>query len=357
MKFALIPALLFIPMWAQQAAPEPGKAPEPAEDVITTTVKVVLAPTTVTSRSGEIVTDLAVNDFKLYDNDKLQELNQDVTVHPLSIVVAVQANNAVSQILPKIQKIGSIIGDLVMGDNSEAEVVAFDHRIRVIQDFTSESAKISDAMKKIKPGSTTSKMIDAVTYGVNALRNRPADHRRVIILISETRDRGSEGRVRESMMLQQAHNVVVYTVNISHLLAEFTDKGIPPAPPPIPPTAMVSHGGITMTPTTVSQNVDMGNFVPVFEDIFKGVKGIFVDNPAEVFTKASGGREFSFVKQETLENDLVQLGRELHNQYLLSYKPNNLSEGGFHKIQVVVNRPDMLIRSRPGYWKASEFGK
>jgi hypothetical protein len=46
----------------------------------------------------------------------------------------------------------------------------------------------------------------------------------------------------------------------------------------------------------------------------------------------------------------------LHNQYLLSYQPNNLSEGGYHKIQVVVDRPDLEVRTRPGYWKATEPG-
>lgn len=370
MKF--LAALLLLPVWAQQPGqlpPVPPKEPsqqqapaqqrdvDPTSSDFSSTVKIVLAPTTVMDKSGDVVGGLNVRDFKLYDNDKLQRLSTDVSIHPLSIVVAVQANSAVTEALPKIQKIGSIVGDLVVGGTGEAAVLAFDHRMRVIQDFTSDSAKISDAMKKIKPGSSTSAMIDAVQTSINMLKKRPADHRRVVLLISETGDRGSEGHAREVLDAAQFDNVVIYTVNISHLVTELTDKGMPPAPSPIPAEDQVGHPGAAMTPTTLSQNRDLGSFIPAFVEIFKGAKGIFVPNPAQVFTRFTGGREYSFIKQDTLESDLIRLGQELHNQYLLSYQPNNLTEGGYHKIQVVVDRSDLEVRTRPGYWKASEPGR
>jgi hypothetical protein len=37
----------------------------------------------------------------------------------------------------------------------------------------------------------------------------------------------------------------------------------------------------------------------------------------------------------------------------LSYSPNNQIEGGFHEIRVVVNRPNLEVRTRPGYWVAT----
>ncbi len=356
LRLALVAAIGVLPAIPQEPAkPETKpKAEEEPEINFRQTLKLVLAPTTVTDKNGDVITGLTVADFKLYDNDKKQELGNDVSVHPISIVVAVQANNEVGEILPKIQRVGSVIGDLVVGGNGEAAVVAFDHRIRTIQDFTSDSGKISDAMKKIKPGSSTSAMIDAVGAGVNMLKKRPEDHRRIILLISETNDKGSEGRAREIMREAQLHNVVVYTVNISHVVAELTQKAIPPAPSPIPPEATVGRPGVAMNPTTISQNRDLGSFIPVFEDIFKAGKGVFISNPATVFTKFTGGKEYPFVKLEGLESDLVRLGQELHNQYLLSYSPNNLSEGGYHKIQVVVSRPNLEIRTRPGYWTAGE---
>ncbi len=76
------------------------------------------------------------------------------------------------------------------------------------------------------------------------------------------------------------------------------------------------------------------NFVPAFVEIFKQVKGIFIDNPVEVFTKWTGGREHSFITQRDLENAITGIGSELHSEYMITYTPNNKDEGGFHAIQV-----------------------
>jgi len=46
-------------------------------------------------------------------------------------------------------------------------------------------------------------MVDAVNQGINMLRTRPQNRRRIILLISETRDRGSEGRRRDVLIAAQ----------------------------------------------------------------------------------------------------------------------------------------------------------
>jgi hypothetical protein len=109
--------------------------------------------------------------------------------------------------------------------------------------------------------------------------------------------------------------------------------------------------GVQATPTSQAQN-SVGNWVPAFVEIFRSVKGVFVDNPAQVYTRFSGGREYAFASQRALEQAVSDLGRELHSQYLLTYSPSNIEQGGFHDIRVVVNRPELLIRTRPGYWIA-----
>src|SRR5262249_39297638 len=105
-------------------------------------------------------------------------------------------------------------------------------------------------------------------------------------------------------------------------------------------------------PNTVVQN-ELGNVVPGFVEIFKDVKAIFVSNPAEVFTKYTGGREFGFMTQRALEEAVQKMADELHSQYLISYNPNNKIEGGWHTIRVEVrNRGGLEIRTRSGYWPA-----
>ena len=343
-----------VPGATQTPAPLlPPGIPDTGEYKIGTVVNVVVAPTTVRDRNGEFVNGLQLQDFQLYDNNKLQKVSADVRDEPLSLVVAVQRSSNLTDFLPKIQNIGSQLNQLVAGQNGEVAVVGFDHRILVMQDFTGEGTKISEAMKKMTPGSTNHAVIDAVNFSIRMLKNRPPDRRRVLLLIAEKRDRGSELRLREALTESQFANVSIYSLDISTIVAALTDKGMPPRPPSIPAEAQHMPGGGASTPTAIDQNYYMGNYIPVFVDIFKAVKSVFVDDTLDVFTRFTGGREYSFVGERSLEKAISGISDELHSQYLLSYSPNNQTEGGFHDIKVLVNRPNLEVRTRPGYWVAA----
>jgi VWFA-related protein len=347
-----------VPGATQAPAPEaPGQLAPAQQDngefKLGTTVNVVVAPTTVRDRNGDFVNGLQLQDFQLFDNNRLQKVNADVRDEPLSLVVAVQRSSNLTDFLPKIQNIGPMLSQLVAGQNGEIAIVGFDHRMLTMQDFTTEGTKVSEAMKKMTPGSSSHAVVDAVNYSVRMLKNRPPDRRRVLLLIAEKRDKGSELRLRECLTETQFANVAIYSLDISTIVAALTDKGIPPRPPSIPPEAQHMPGGGASTPTTIDQNYYMGNYIPVFVDIFKAVKSVFVDDTLDVFTRFTGGREYSFVGERSLEKAVSGISDELHSQYLLSYSPNNQTEGGFHEIKVNVNRPNLEVRTRPGYWVAA----
>lgn len=330
---------------------------EPGQAVIRTTVDVVVAPVTVLDRDGNFVDGLRPDQFHLFDNEKEQNINVDVAFQPISLVLAVQANDRVESILPHIRKAGSLIEPLVVGNEGEVAVLAFDSRVREMQEFTADTNKITEALNKIHPGSSQSRMIDAVNEGVRLLRTRPQNRRRIILLVSETRDKSSEGRARESLIAAQLANVNIYSVDISRVVASIMARPDPGRPDNRPPAMTPLPAGVPATPNTVMQTTgrDGGSaqFIPMMVEIFKDVKAIFVDNPPELFTKGTGGEEFGFVKQRGLEDAIQRIGSELHSQYLLTYNPNNKSEGGFHEIVVqVTSRRDLRVRTRPGYWLA-----
>lgn len=352
-RIVLAAVLAALPLAAQENSSGDGST----DPSISLTVTQVLAPVTVLNKSGDYVSGLSPKQFRVFDNGTVQNANVDVAFQPISLVIAIQANDHVEGILPKINKIGSLISPLVIGDQGEAAVLAFDHRLRLLQDFTSDTTKIENAVKKITPGSTTSRLIDAVMESVRMLSTRPRTRRRILLLISETRDKGSEGRVRDALYDVQLRNVSVYAVDISRLASTLTSKPQPPRPDPLPPAMTPLPPNVPATPNTVMQTTGSqggsADFVPLLVEIFKDTKSIFVDNPAELFTKGSGGTEFSFAKQKGLEDAISKIGEEIHSQYLVSYSPSNREEGGFHEIRVEVDSPGVKVRTRPGYWLAS----
>jgi VWFA-related protein len=314
-------------------------------------VRFVVAPVTVKDKDGKNVTDLLAPDFVLLDNGKPQRVSMDVATHPISLVIAVQASAGLEKIIPQVQKIGPLISTLVAGESGEVAVLSFDHRIQTLTPFTSDPLKIDEAIKKLKPGSTSARLNDATMEAVNLLRNRPPNRKRILLLISESRDNGSEMRVREVLTAQEFANIMVFSVNMSHLVSALTSKGLPPRPNPIPPEARTLPGGTIGTATTDAQ-MAVGNWTPVFKEIFTATKAIFVSNPLEVYTKYTGGREHNFVTQKGLEEAVADIGEELHSQYLLTYQLPPDAEGGFHEIEVRVRKPGLEVRTRNGFWIA-----
>ena len=76
-------------------AQQPLPVEELPERTIQVTTSVVLAPVTVLTPAGNYVNGLQKQDFRLYDNEKLQAVELDVEATPISVVVAIQANNRI----------------------------------------------------------------------------------------------------------------------------------------------------------------------------------------------------------------------------------------------------------------------
>jgi len=347
-----------------QTQPPPKSSPQQAEQPpegsqpIRVSVENVLAPVLVLDRSGTFVSGLRPDQFRLFDNNKEQNIQVDETFVPISLVILVQANARVEKILPQVTKIGNLIKPFIVGDQGEAAVIAFDSRIRTMQEFTSDSEKITAAVKKLAYGSTPSHLIDAVDDAVRMLRKRGKDRRRIMLVLGETSDYGSEGRGRETLINLQVNNVDVYWVDMSNMLGTLTSGPPDPRPDNLPPAMHSMPGIVPATPTTVMQTYgtegNSAEFIPLMVEIFRDAKNIFKTSPAVLFTRGTGGTQFGFYKQHGLEDAIQQIGERLHSQYLVSYNPNNKEEGGWHQITVDIIGKDYKTQTRPGYWLAAK---
>jgi VWFA-related protein len=355
-----LPVLVFVCglLAAQQQTPPPDQQKLPT---FVGGTELVTAPVLVFDRDGNYVNGLQPFQFHLYDNGKEQNINVDVSYVPISLVICLQANSHVEGILPQVRKIGNLISPLLIGEQGEAALIAYDSRIRVLQEFTSDSDKITTAIKGIYPGSSPNRMIDAVSEASRMLGHRPTNRRRIILMIGETRDVSSEMRLREVLIDLQLKNVMFYSVDMSRLFSTITARPDPGRQNNLPP-AMSPHlpSNVPATPTSVQQATGYGNagraeFVPAMVELFKDVKAIFKDNPVEAFTKGTGGTELSFYRTRGLEEAVQRIGAELHSQYMVSYKPNNGDEGGFHELSVTVGSPEAKkVQTRPGYWLSNK---
>jgi VWFA-related protein len=340
--------------------PEPdATAPEPNRgngDVIRTSVRYVLVPTTVLDPDGHgYVNGLNASDFEVLDNGKPQKIVADYTQQEMSVVLAVQANSDVEPLLPKIRQSGLLVHGLVTGEGGDVAILAFDHRMTLLQDFTADPGKLDDAMQKLKAGSSTAALIDAVVEADHMLkRHDPRNtRRRVVVLLSRNADKGSEAHLQETVRNMQFDNVIVYCIDISKALTAFLKEPAYPRPANggIPPEGMPPTIGGTgpHNQTTDVKQAD-GNLLSAVPPILRSIHDLFKKSPSEAFTYFTGGRAYTFARERGLEAAITDIGKDLNSQYVLSYSPNNKDEPGFHNIKVTVNRPGLQIRTRPGYW-------
>jgi VWFA-related protein len=376
-RSAILPLILLlapgaVPAGAQSPSgplpPRPGVEvqlpPAASQAKVRVEVALVNTPVTVRNARGEMVHDLEAGNFKIMDNGVAQQISHfDLGGDPVSVVILIETSSRIEPLWPQVRKTGILFTETVMGPNGEAAVVGFNDSVDKLQDFTTNGDLIENTIAHWGPGTSGSKLYDAMAVGVEMLSGRPqatADkpgRRRVLMILSEATDAGSEAKLGEVLRQAQLANVTIYSVGLSTTRAELQAKPkdtrpqiTPPGTFPLPP-----QPGVPQTPTSEENrygNIDlMAAAVWIVQHIHDQVK----DHALEVAAAATGGAHLSTFKDRSIEKAIDEIGGELHSQYTVSYTPTGSNAPGYHEIKVNVVRNDaknLKVRTRPGYYLA-----
>jgi VWFA-related protein len=251
-----------------------------------------------------------------------------------------------------------MIKPVVTGERGCAAVISFSDRIGWIQECTNNEDGLATAFEQVRPGAPKSaRMLDAAYEAIQRLRQHP-NSRRVLLLISESRDRGSDKALREVGVAAETAGVTVYAATYSAFKTAFTTKSSAigePQVPKQPKTPSEQTGTIDGGPPHCGPFGCPDPPVPLPDqrvDILGGI-GELVRlgkiNTTRALAKGTGGVTFPFTRLKGLEEAIEKLGDELHSQYLLSFTPENRTSG-YHTLDVRVAGGDFRVRARPGYW-------
>jgi len=301
------------------------------QTTIRTTVPLVVLPASVTDTNGHFVYGLRASDFLVLDNGEPRPVrvdDPDAAVAPLALLVLIQTSDLSRSALLKIKKVGSMIPEAVAGANGEAAIVTFSDEVKIVQDFTNNADSISDTFHDLKVAdSGKGRMIDAAGKALDMLAERPKAARSAIVIIGESKDRGSSGKLNDLLSRIQESRATVYLLSYSAYLTAFTTRGSEYEPP--------DSGGLL---SAITETARLGR-----------------KSAAEILTTATGGRILKFETKSKLENDLIRLGSEIHSRYIISFTPKADARASFHAVEVKIkNRPELAVRTRPGYWSGTQ---
>jgi Ca-activated chloride channel family protein len=313
--------------------PRPGMQPEQVptaeqqKHAIRVRVNEVTAPVIVRDPKGEMVFDLKQDNFRVYDNGAEQKIDHfDVGGDPLSIVLVIEASSHIQPMFPSIKHAGIVFSEAVMAQTSEAAVISYDSTVDLRAKFTTDPDSVQYAIEHLPLGVNDSLLYDAMARGISMLDERPAVRRRIMLVIGESQDTGSESRLGEVLRQAQLANVTIYSVGLSTAMADLRAK-----------------------PDHVNDTPDL-LALAVF--LVKTGKNALGTNSLAVASQATGGLHVATMRDRSIEKAIDDIGGELHAQYTIGYRPVGDDPEGYHEIKVVVDRPNVSVRTRPGYYVA-----
>src|SRR5262249_25269938 len=122
---------------------------------ISVTVRVVNVPVTVLDKRGLPVIDLTRDDFRVYENDKLQSIRYFYrgTQPPLRIALILDTSNSARRKLTFEQDAASeFVFNMLQGRSSQNQMFlqTFDAASALVQDFTNDPEPLNEKIRTLK---------------------------------------------------------------------------------------------------------------------------------------------------------------------------------------------------------------
>lgn len=354
----------------EQSAGQQTQDPAQSKTAIRASSTLVLVPALVKSRSGETVFSLTADDFMLTDNGVPQtlRLETDTDSQPLALVVIVETGGQGAEHLGDYDNLGAVL-DAVIGDVRHlVAVVNFDSKPRVAQDFTDDTDAAAKAIANLSGGDQGAAILDALSFGIDLLRDVPPRYRRAVLLVTETADRGSETSLDEAVRLVSDTNTAIYSFGFSttkEALKHEASKVPRPGGSPYGNEPYGAGGCMSLDPGADPdahgnrrvQALDcVSDLLPPLRLVrmaFIAAKDGLKRNVPESVAQLTGGEYFAFTNAATLRRGLLTISNDVPNYYVLNFRPESPS-AGLHTLTLKLkSRPELQLKARSAYWMES----
>lgn len=315
----------------------PISAQKQSDDSVKVQATLVSVPVIVSDRQGRYISNLKVEDFKLYQDRVEQPISFfDAAEEPLNVALLLDTSRSTFEVLNDIKKdAANFIKELRPQDR--AMVISFDYEVHVLSALTSDRKALERAVKDAHVGEQFGTTLRDAVSNVFERHFKKINGRKAIILLTDGKDAGSQ--ISEQDLLDEAteSGAMVYSVFFETSFARGgRDR-------PFPRRKRDRWGGRFPFPPADRprrderrrQRVDMKN-----EDA-----ATFLTRLAEVSAGRFYGSEVS-----DLKNTFKLIADELRHQYRLGFYPdNNKADGQRHSLRVEVRITDVVVRARRSY--------
>jgi VWFA-related protein len=265
-----------------------------------TEIEIVTVTVAVTDADGRLVTDLAQDEFELFEDGTPQTVTQFTRERvPVSLAVLLDVSDSMvgMRLADARQALDRFLFELLSREDEYALVV-FNHRPTVASTWTDNPGKVTPALDALRGWGGTA-IYDAV-HATLPLLDKRHRQRGAAVVISDGADTASDVQLRELRSRMLRTDAFVYAIGIDR------DD----------PRAMRTR----INPYSLRQITDdTGGYTEVVKDT------------------------------PELGPATARIADELNKQYTLGYTPSRRPDNQFHGIRVRVKRAGHRVRARRGY--------
>lgn len=277
-----------------------------AQQVIRSGVDLVSLSVTVTNGES-FVAGLARDKFSVFEDGAQQDISFfSAERQPIALSILIDSSSSMDQKMDVAQE--AAIGFVSrLGPNDVAQIIDFDSQQRVLQTFTSDHALLETAIRATQAGGST-KLYNALYVALVELKKVKAQsvdevRRQAIVVLSDGEDTASAVDYDYVLDAAKRSEVIIYCIGLKSR---------------------------TDSPTRGFKEAD------------------FV---LRTLSQETGGRVFFVELLPQLASVYQTIADELVSQYTIGYSSKNPKrDGAWRTVRVIVNTPDAVARTKPGYY-------
>jgi Ca-activated chloride channel family protein len=264
----------------------------------------------VTDKTGAIVGQLTQDDFKIFEDGRLQKIAhfERQSEMPLNLTLAIDTSSSTFKDRGIEQLAAKKFVHALIRSQDRMSVIQFNTYVEELSGFTNNVAQLERGLDHMRGAGGTA-LYDAIYLGSRGLGKR--EGRKVLVLVSDGGDTVKGSTYEEALEQALRNEVMIYS--------------------------------IIDVPIEASAGRDSGG-----------------EHAMITLAEQTGGKSF-YAYEGGLEKAFAHVSEDLRTQYLIGYYPRNQEPGReFHRIEVTIPRaaPDSFnIRHKTGYYGDSLKGR
>jgi Ca-activated chloride channel family protein len=316
-----------IDMNAPPPPPATKPTPNPEDEVVTVETNLVTTPVSVLDRQGRFIPGLKKKDFKIFENDVPQAITYfQSSEQPFTVILMIDTSPSTRYHIDEIHY-AAVTFVNQLRETDKDMVIAFDGRLRVLSEPTTEKQQLYAALYKAQFGSGTS-LYDSIDY-VTSLGLGKALGRIAVVIFTDVVDTTSRQASYESTAAGvEEVDALFYPIRYNTQQKNNTNN--------------VAQAYGVQLPTGVVLQLGRGQSDAEYA---RGKSYL------ETLASNSGGRMFEADTIPNLETAFKGVAEELRRQYSIGYYASETGKPGDRKkIKIqVTHPPKAVVRAKTNY--------